>query len=84
MGLMGFQDSPLSDPSIMVYFCMCLPEAAINDCNERGVRHGLSVIRFQIADDHDDGDSASSGIQQKPSTIAVNNQDTLLIDVTCI
>jgi hypothetical protein len=30
---------------MMVYFRKRLPEAAVNDCNERIVSHGLTVIR---------------------------------------
>lgn len=87
IGLKAFQDSAPFDPSMMVYFRKRLPEAVINDCNERIVLHGLSVIRSETPEDHDDGDqdggSASSGTQQKPSTRAVSNQGSLLIDATC-
>ena len=30
---------------MMVYFRKRLPEAVVNDCNERIVRHGLKVVR---------------------------------------
>jgi IS5 family transposase len=44
IGLEAFQYSAPFDPSMMVYFRKRLPEAVVNDCNERIVRHGLKVI----------------------------------------
>ncbi len=74
IGLKAFQDSAPFDPSMMVYFRKRLPEAVINDCNERIVRYGLSVIQSETAEEHDDGDqdggSASSGTQQGQATRA--------------
>ncbi len=87
IGLKAFQDSAPFDPSMMVYFRKRLPESVINDCNERIVRHGLSVIQSETDEEHDDGDqdggSARSGTQQGPATKAVSNQGSLLIDATC-
>ncbi len=72
----------------MVYFRKRLPEAVVNDCNERIVRHGLKVIRS--SDDQDPGDqsgsggrSASPGDQQRSSAQKQPNQGSLLIDATC-
>jgi hypothetical protein len=87
IGLRASQDIVIFNPSMIVYFGKRLPEAVINDCNERIARHGLSVIRSETAEDHDDGDqdggSTCSCIQLKPSTRAVSNQGSLLIDATC-
>jgi hypothetical protein len=44
----------------MVYFGKRLPEAVVNDCNERIVRHGLNVIRSSDSQDPG-GDSGSGG-----------------------
>ena len=44
IGLEAFQYSAPFDPSMMVYFRKRLPEAVVNDCNERIVRHGLRVF----------------------------------------
>jgi IS5 family transposase len=41
IGLEAFQYSVPFDPSMMVSFRKRLPEAVVNDCNERIVRHGL-------------------------------------------
>lgn len=90
IGLKAFQNSAPFDPSMMVYFRRRLPEAVINDCNERIVRHGLAVIQSEAAENHDDdgdqdGDSASSGHQQVPAASkVVSNQGALLIDATCV
>jgi hypothetical protein len=48
IGLEAFQYSAPFDPSMMVYFRRCLPEAVVNDCNERIVRHGLKIICSSI------------------------------------
>ncbi len=45
IGLEAFQYSAPFDPSMMDYFHKHLPEAVVNDCNERIVHHGLKVIR---------------------------------------
>jgi IS5 family transposase len=45
IGLEGFQYSAPFDPSMMVYFRKRLPEAIMNDCNDRFVRHCPKVIR---------------------------------------
>ncbi len=88
IGLEAFQYSALFDPSMMVYFRKRLPEAVVNDCNDRIVRHGLKVIRS--SDDQDPGDysrsgggSASPGDQQRSSAQKQANQGSLLIDATC-
>ena len=44
IGLEAFQSSAPFDPSMMVYFRKRLPEAIVNDCNERIVRQGQKVI----------------------------------------
>jgi IS5 family transposase len=44
IGLEAFQYSAPFNPSMMVYYRKRLPEAVVNDCNERIVRHGLKVI----------------------------------------
>jgi len=70
----------------MVYFRKLLPESIVNDCNERIVRHGLSVIRSSVADEHDNHDSSDgSGTngaadQKKRSKTIQPNQGTLLIE----
>ncbi len=56
IGLKAFQHSAPFDPSMMVYFQKRLPESVVNDCNERVVRHGLSVSCSSAADHHDDDD----------------------------
>ena len=88
IGLEAFQYSAPFDPSMMVYFRKRLPEAVVNDCNERIVRHGLKVIRS--SDDQNPGDhsssgggSASPGDQQRSSAQKQANQGSLLIDATC-
>ena len=88
IGLEAFQYSAPFDPSMMVYFRKRLPEAVVNDCNERIVRHGLKVIRS--SDDQDPGDHSGSGggsgcngEQRNPSTQNQPNQGSLLIDATC-
>ena len=68
IGLEAFQYSAPFDPSMMVYFRKRLPESVMNDCNQRIVRHGLSVIHSSAADDHDDssdGDAAVSAADQQ-------------------
>ena len=44
IGLEAFQYSAPFDPSMMVNFRKRLPEAVVNDCNERIVRYDLKVI----------------------------------------
>ena len=56
IGLEAFQYSAPFDPSMMVYFRKRLTESVVNDCNERFVRHGLSMIRSAAADHRDDDD----------------------------
>jgi transposase, IS5 family len=90
IGLEAFQYSAPFDPSMMVYFRKRLPESVVNDCNERIVRHGLSVIRSSEADEHDDDDStdgggSSSAVEQKTGFKTTRpNQGSLLIDATCV
>ncbi|MBM5815006.1 MAG: hypothetical protein FJ083_00010 [Cyanobacteria bacterium K_Offshore_surface_m2_239] len=67
IGLEAFQYSAPFDPSMMVYFRKRLPESVVNDCNERIVLHGLSVIRFAAADSHDNDDS-SQGSENAAAT----------------
>jgi transposase, IS5 family len=73
---------------MMLYFRKCLPESVVNDCNERVVCHGLSVIRSSAADDHYDGSdggaTASAADQQIGATTTQSNQGSLLIDATCV
>jgi IS5 family transposase len=88
IGLEAFQYSAPFDPSMMVYFCKRLPEAVVNDCNERIVRHGLNLIRSSDSNDQVDnnrtgGGTASSGAQQMPPAQKRPNQGSLLIDATC-
>jgi hypothetical protein len=90
IGLEAFQYSAPFDPSMMVYFRKRLPDAIVNDCNERIVRHGLSVIRASDSQNHDDdsgsgtgsGSGSSTG-QPRPSSQKQPNQGSLLIDATC-
>jgi transposase, IS5 family len=88
IGLEAFQYSAPFDPSMMVYFRKRLPEAVVNDCNERIVRHGMKVIRS--SDSHAPGDDSGSGggsaspiDQPRPSSQKQPNQGSLLIDATC-
>jgi hypothetical protein len=88
IGLEVFQYSAPFDPSMMVYFDKDLPEAVVNDCNERIVHHGLQVIRSSI--DHDPGDddgrareSTSTADQPQPLSQKQTNHGSLLIDATC-
>jgi transposase, IS5 family len=61
--LKAFQDSAPFDPSMMVYFRKRLPEAIINDCNARIVRHGLAVIQSETAEGPDDDqDDQGAGV----------------------
>ena len=86
IGLKPFQDSAPFDPSMMVHFRKRLPEAVINDCNERIVRHGLAIIQADAAeepDDDQDGGSTSGGTQRVQSTNDEGNQGPLLIDASC-
>ena len=89
ISLEAFQYSAPFDPSMMVYFRKRLPEAVVNDCNERIVRHGLKVIRSSVDHDHGGGDDGSGGGstntagQPQPSPQKQTNQGSLLIDATC-
>lgn len=87
IGLEAFQYSAPFDQSMMVYFRKRLPKTVVNDCNERIVRHGLTVIQSAVSQDDDDADhgsgSANSGNQQATATRASTNQGSLLIDATC-
>ena len=88
-GLEVFQYSVPFDPSMMVYFRKRLPESVVNDCNERIVRHGLSMIRSSATDVHDDDGSHGDGIsraadQQIGTNKTLPNQGSLLIDATCV
>jgi hypothetical protein len=87
IGLEAFQYSAPFDPSMMVYFRKRLPEAVVNDCNERIVHYGLKVIRSSdsqdLGDDSGSGGSASTADQPQPSSQKQRNQGSLLIDATC-
>jgi len=88
IGLEAFQYSAPFDPSMMVYFRKRLPEAVVNDCNERIVRYGLNVIRSSDSQEPDDessdgGSSAGTGDQPMPPAQKQPNQGSLLIDATC-
>jgi len=74
----------------MFYFRKRLPEAVVNDCNERIVQHGLNLIRAAETEEHDQDDSQGGGRssicdteQHISSTKAIDNQGSLLIDATC-
>ena len=88
IGLEGFQYSAPFDPSMMVYFRKRLPEAVVNDCNERIVRHGLNLIRASETEEHDQDDSQGGGgngcdIEHKiNSKTTLDKQGSLLIDVS--
>ena len=89
IGLEGFQFSAPFDPSMMVDFRKRLPEAVVNDCNERIVQHGLNLIRSAETEEHDRDDSQGGGgsvfdtEQNISSTKVIDNQGSLLIDATC-
>jgi IS5 family transposase len=88
IGLEAFQYSALFDPSMMVYFRKRLPEAVVNDFNERIVRYGLKVIHSSDSQDRGDdsgsgGGSTSPTDQSQPSSQKQTNQGSLLIDATC-
>jgi hypothetical protein len=88
IGLEAFQYSAPFDSSMMVYFRKRLPEAVVNDCNERIVCHGMKVIRAMDSHDSDDdsgsgGGSTSTDNQPIPITHKQPNQGSLLIDATC-
>jgi IS5 family transposase len=76
-------------PSMVVYFRKRLTESVVNDCNERIVHHGLSVISSSATDDHDNNNSHGSGTnpagdqQVEPETTGPN-QTSLLIGATCV
>lgn len=88
IGLEAFQYSAPFDSSMMVYFRKRLPKSVVNDCNERIMRHGLSVIRSSAADDHgddnSDGGGASAADQEIEAKTTWPNQGSLLIDATCV
>jgi IS5 family transposase len=72
----------------MVYFRKRLPEAVVNGCNERIVRHGLKVICSSVdhdpgGDDGSGGGSTSTAGQPQPLPRKQTNQGSLLIDATC-
>ena len=87
--LEAFQYSAPFDPSMMVYFRKRLPEAVVNDCNERIVCYGLKVIRSLDSQAPGDdsgrggGGSATPSDQPRSSAQKQSNQGSLLIDVTC-
>ena len=88
IGLEAFQYSAPFDLSMMVYFRKRLPEAVVNDCNERIVRHGLNVIRSsdtqRPGDDNDSGSgSTNPADKSKLSPQKQSNRGSLLIDATC-
>ena len=88
IGLEEFQYSAPFDPSMLVYFRKRLPEAVVNDCNERIVRHGLKVIRSSGSqgpgdDNGSGGGSTNPAAQPIPSSQKQPNQNSLLIDATC-
>lgn len=88
IGLEAFQYSAPFDLSMMVYFRKRLPEAVVNDCNERIVRHGLNIIRSsdtqRPGDDNDSGSgSTNPADKSKLSPQKQSNQGSLLIDATC-
>ncbi len=61
----------------------------MNGCNERIVRHGLSLIRSSTANNHDDDSTRCGGItregdQQIGSGKTRHNQGSLLIDAICV
>jgi hypothetical protein len=83
IGLEAFQFSAPFDPSMTVYFRKRLPEAVVNGCNERIVRHGLIVIRSSGSQGPgDDNGSAGGGstnpaAQPKPSSQKLESGFTL-------
>ena len=88
IGLGAFQVSAPFDSSMMVDFRKCLPEAVVNGCNERIVRHGLKVMRSSDSQDpSDDGGSGDGSVSladhPRPSTQKQPNQGSRLIDATC-
>jgi IS5 family transposase len=87
IGLEAFQFSAPFDPSMMAYFRKRLPEAVVNDCNERILHHGLTVIRSSDpqspGDDDDSGGSTGTSAQPKSSPQKQTNQGSLLIDAAC-
>jgi len=87
IGLEAFQYSAPFVPSMMVFFRKRLPESVVNDCNERIVRQGLTVIRSAESQDDEDGEHGSvlpsSDQRAQPgSDMASSNQGTLLIEAT--
>ncbi len=55
MGLEAFQYSAPFDFSMIVCYRKRLPEKVVNDCNERIVRLGLTVVRSAESQEEDDG-----------------------------
>jgi hypothetical protein len=66
IGLKTVQFSAPFDPSMIVYFRKRLPEAVVNDCNERIVRHGLKVIHSSVSQGPGD-DNGSAGGSTNPA-----------------
>jgi IS5 family transposase len=88
IALEAFQNSAPFDPSMIVYFRKRLPQDVVDDCNERIVRYGLSVIRSSDTqapgDDSGSGDgSTSMADQSRPFSQKQPNQGSLVIDATC-
>ncbi len=86
--LEAFQFSAPFDPSMMVYFRKHHPEAVVNDCNERIVRHDLKVIPSSVSQGSSDGNGSGGGstnpaAQPQPSSQKHSNQGSLMIDATC-
>ena len=67
IGLEVYQYSATFDPSMMVYFRKRLPESVVNDCNERTVQYGLTVIRSSAVNDNYDDDSSHGGGTARPA-----------------
>ena len=66
ISLEAFQYSAPFDPSMKVYYRKRLPEAVVNDYNERIVRHRLKVIRSSV--DHDPGGGDDHSVGGSPNT----------------
>jgi len=89
IGLEGHQYSAPFDPWMMAYFRKRLPELVVNECNERIVQHGLTVIRFSAVNDHDNDGNQGAGDtrsvdQEIGSKTSQSNQGLLLLDARCV